>query len=92
MPSFVGFLYLSIGLALMLAAIEQGQRLDWWRSGIFNAMFWSGAFFTLCALIRRLDWAAENYYRSELLTGLGQAFAPIGLVRCIILQGVFSGG
>ena len=195
-PSFIGFLYLSIGLALMLAAIEQGQRLDWWRSGVFNALFWSGAFFTLCALIRRLvrganplvalpylwkwntvllgcllfwfrftltltiilipqslaihgfeanqigpaiiwsaipllpiaftagllmrrgadprlifaagltctafaavlsaqytsAWAAENYYRTELLTGVGQAFSLIGLVGCIILQGVFSGG
>src|ERR1700692_2355110 len=53
-PSFVGFLYLSAGLALMLAALQQGERLDWWRSGVFNALFWSGAFFTLCALVRRL--------------------------------------
>ena len=194
-PSFVGFLYLSAGLALMLAAIQQGERLDWWRSGVFNALFWSGAFFTLCALIRRLcgpnplvalpylwqwntvllgmllfwfrftltgtiilipqslaihgfeadqigpaviwsavplllitfsaallmlqkldprlllavgltctafavclnaeyttTWSAANYYRTELLMGVGQAFALIGLVGCIILQGVFSGG
>src|ERR1700745_2321362 len=53
-PSFVGFLYVSAGLALMLAALQQGQRLDWWRSGVFNALLWSGAFFTLCALVRRL--------------------------------------
>src|SRR6201996_9414265 len=53
-PSFVGFLYLSAGLALILAAIQQGERLDWWRSGVFNALFWTGAFLTLCALIRRL--------------------------------------
>src|SRR5271156_4738308 len=53
-PSFVGFLYLSAGLGLMFAALQQGQRLDWWRSGVFNALFWSGAFFTVCALIRRL--------------------------------------
>jgi DHA2 family multidrug resistance protein len=194
-PSFVGFLYLSAGLALMFIALQQGERLDWWRSGVFNALFWSGAFFTLCALIRRMRspnwlvalpylrqwntvllgsllfwfrftltltiilipqslairgfeadqigpaiiwsaapllfialtggllmlrgldprlifavgltctalsavlnahytsaWAAENYYRTELLTGVGQAFALIGLVGCIILQGVFTGG
>ncbi len=195
-PSFVGFLYLSAGLALMFAAIQQGQRLDWWRSGVFNALFWSGVLFTLCALIRRLRlgpnplvalpylwkwntvllgsllfwfrftltltiilipqslaihgfeadqigpaiiwsaiplvpvafiaglllrrgldprllfaagltctalaavlsaqytsvWAAENYYRTELLTGVGQAFSLVGLVGCIILQGVFTGG
>jgi DHA2 family multidrug resistance protein len=194
-PSFVGFLYLSAGLALMLAALQQGQRLDWWRSGVFNALLWSGAFFTLCALLRRLlgpnplvalpylwrwntvllgsllfwfrftltltiilipqslaihgfeadqigpaiiwsaipllpvafmgglllrrgvdprlvfaagltctalaavlcaqyssAWAAENYYRTELLTGVGQSFALIGLVGGIVLQGVFTGG
>ena len=53
-PSFVGFLYLSAGLALMFTALQQGERLDWWRSGVFNGLFWSGAFFILCALIRRL--------------------------------------
>ena len=194
-PSFAGFLYLSAGLALMLTAVQQGQRLDWWRSGVFNSLFFSGAFLTLCALIRRLrgpnpmvalpylwkrntvllgsllfwfrftltvtivlipqslairgfeadqigpaiiwsatplllvavtggllllrgldprlllagglactafaavmsaqytsTWAAENYYRTELLIGVGQSFSLIGLVACIILQGIFTGG
>jgi DHA2 family multidrug resistance protein len=193
-PSFVGFLYLSAGLALTFAALQQGQRLDWWRSGEFNAWFWSGSFFLLCALVRRLraanplvalpyllkrntvllgcllfwfrftlcttiilvpqslairgfeadqigpaiiwsalplipiafiaallllrkhdprllfaiglactalaawlnsqyasTWAAENFYRTELLTGVGQAFAFIGLVACIVLQAIFAG-
>src|SRR3954466_6852845 len=193
-PSFVGFLYLSAGLALIFAALQQGQRLDWWRSGEFNAWFWSGSFFLLCALVRRLrgrnplvalpyllkwntvllgcllfwfrftlcttiilvpqslairgfeadqigpaiiwsavplipvafaaglllsrkvdprlllasglactafaawlnsqyssTWAAENFYRTELLTGIGQAFAFIGLVGCIVLQAIFAG-
>ena len=194
-PSFVGFLYLSLGLALMFAAIQQGERLDWWRSGVFNALFWSGSFLLLCALVRRLlgpnplvalpylwqwntvllgallfwfrftltgtiilipqslaihgfeadqigpaviwsalpllpvtfiaallllqkldprlllatglactafaacldaqytsAWSAANYYRTELLIGVGQSFALIGLVGCIILHGIFSGG
>ncbi len=179
----------------MFAAIQQGERLDWWRSGAFNALFWSGSFLLLCALVRRLlgpnplvalpylwqwntvllgallfwfrftltgtiilipqslaihgfeadqigpaviwsalpllpvtfvaallllrkldprlllaaglactafaacldaqytsAWSAANYYRTELLTGVGQAFALIGLVACIILHGIFSGG
>jgi MFS transporter, DHA2 family, multidrug resistance protein len=194
-PSFVGFLYLSAGLALLFAALQQGQRLDWWRSGVFHAWFWSGSFFLLCALVRRLRapnplvalpyllkwntvllgcllfwfrftlcttiilipqslairgfeadqigpaiiwsaaplipialiaalllsrkvdprllfavglactafaawlcsqftpaWAAENFYRTELLVGVGQAFAFIGLVGCIVLQAIFTGG
>ena len=193
-PSFVGFLYLSTGLALIFTALQQGQRLDWWRSGVFNALFWSGSFFLLCALVRRLRspnplvalpyllkwntillgcllfwfrftlcttiilipqslairgfeadqigpaiiwsavplvpiafiaallllrkvdprllfaaglactafaawlcsqytsaWAAENFYRTELLVGVGQAFAFIGLVGCIVLQAIFAG-
>jgi DHA2 family multidrug resistance protein len=37
-------------------------------------------------------WSAENYYRAELLMGVGQSFAFIGLVSTIVLQAVFSGG
>jgi DHA2 family multidrug resistance protein len=37
-------------------------------------------------------WAAENFYRTELLVGVGQAFAFIGLVGCIVLQAIFTGG
>lgn len=194
-PSFAGFFYLSAGLALIFAALQQGQRLDWWRSGVFNAWFWSGSFFLLCALVRRLRspnplvalpyltkwntillggllfwfrftlcttiilipqslaihgfeadqmgpaiiwsaipllpvafiagllllrkldprlllavglactafaawlnsqyttaWVADNFYRTELLTGVGQAFAFIGLVGCLVLQAIFTGG
>src|SRR5690242_6887875 len=193
-PNFAGFLYASAGLAMLLAACEQGERLDWWRSGVFNALFVGGAFFLVCALVRRLrgpnplvalpyllkwntvllgallfwfrftlcttiilvpqalairgfepdqigpaiiwsalpliplaftaallllrncdprillavglactasaawlnaqyssTWAAENFYRTELLTGTGQAFASIGLVGCIVLQAIFAG-
>jgi MFS transporter, DHA2 family, multidrug resistance protein len=193
-PSFAGFLYASAGLAMLLVACEQGERLDWWRSGVFNALFAGAVFLLLCALIRRLlrpnplvalpylmkwntvllgallfwfrftlcstiilipqalairgfepeqigpaiiwsavpliplaftaallllrkfdprllfaiglactafaawlnsqyssTWAAENFYRTELLTGVGQAFAFIGLVGCIVLQAIFAG-
>ncbi len=193
-PSFAGFLYASTGLAMLLVACEQGERVDWWRSGVFNALFAGGAFFLVCALVRRLrgsnplvalpyllkwntvllgallfwfrftlcttiilvpqalairglepeqigpailwsavaliplafmaallllrkfdprlllaiglactafsawlnsqyssTWAAENFYRTELLTGVGQAFAFIGLVGCIVLQAIFAG-
>jgi DHA2 family multidrug resistance protein len=53
-PSFVGFLYASVALALLFVALDQGQRLDWWRSGVFTALFTTGIFFLFCALIRRL--------------------------------------
>src|SRR5271154_2704870 len=53
-PSFVGFFYASAGFALVFAALDQGQRLDWWRSGVFTALFIAGAFFLICSLVRRL--------------------------------------
>ncbi len=194
-PSFAGFLYWSAGLAALYAAVDQGERLDWWGSGLFNALFFGGAFLVVCAIVSRLRmpnpliavpyirqwntillgvalfffrfclvstiilipqslaiqgfvadqigpailwsalplvfiafiaglllekkvdsrfllasgftcmafacylnadltsaWSASNYYRTELLMGVGQAFAFIGLVGAIILQGIFSGG
>jgi len=194
-PSFAAFLYGSTGFAMLYAAFDQGQRLDWWRSGLFTALFLGGSFFLLAALLRRLRgpnplvdmpylrqwntlllgtglflfrfclvttiilipqslaihgfesdqigpaviwsaapllllafvaglllladfdsrllmasgfvfmamasylnaeltsaWSASNYYRTELLMGVGQSFAFIGLVATIILQGIFSGG
>lgn len=53
-PSFAGFFYLSAGCALLYAALDQGQMLDWWRSGLFTAMFAGALFFLLCALLQRL--------------------------------------
>jgi DHA2 family multidrug resistance protein len=194
-PSFAGFLYASAGLALLYAALDQGQRLDWWRSGLFIALVTTGTFFLLCATVRRLRrpnplvdlpylrqwntlalatalfafrfcllativvipqtlsvrgldaaqygpavlwtavaelflgflagtllnkgldsrllmasgfaiiacvcisnasvtsaWAAENYFRTELLMAVGQSFAFVGLVSSLILQAFFSGG
>src|SRR6266496_4622663 len=38
-PSFAGFLYASAGFAMLYAALDQGERLDWWRSGVFTAVF-----------------------------------------------------
>jgi DHA2 family multidrug resistance protein len=194
-PSFAGFFYASCGFTLLFAALDQGQRLDWWRSGLFNGLFFSAMFFLLASLVRRLRspnplidlpylrqwntsvlgvtlaffrfsllatiilvpqtlaihgfeaeqigpaliwtalpqfliafiaallllhgldsrllmaagfgcmafaailnaqvtlaWSAENYYRTELLMGVGQSFAFIGLVSTIVLQAIFSGG
>src|SRR6266446_4754591 len=194
-PSFAGFLYASAGFAMLFAALDQGQRLDWWRSGLFNALFFGALIFLLASLVRRLRspnplvdlpylrlwntivlgvalgffrfcllatiilipqalalhgfeadqigpallwtalpqflialiaallllhgwdsrllmatgftcmaaacilnaqytfaWSAANFYRTELLMGVGQSFAFIGLVSTIVLQAIFSGG
>jgi MFS transporter, DHA2 family, multidrug resistance protein len=194
-PSFAGFLYASTGFAMLYAVMDQGERVDWWHSGVITALTIGGTFFLLSALVRRLRspnplvdmpylrqwntillgiglflfrfclvttiilipqslaiqgfesdqigpsviwsaaplllfafvaallllvkldsrlllasgfacvafacllntnltsvWSAANYYRTELLMGVGQSFAFIGLVGSIVLQGIFSGG
>src|SRR5580692_7160697 len=53
-PSFAAFLYGSLGFAMLYGAVDQGERLDWWRSGVFTGLFVSGAFLFSCALVRRL--------------------------------------
>lgn len=53
-PSFVGFFFASAGAALLFAAVDQGQRLDWWRSGVFNGLVTAGTFLVLCAIVHRL--------------------------------------
>ena len=54
-PSWRGFLYASLGAALLYGALDQGQRLDWWRSGTFVAMFAAGSFLIASALIRHFS-------------------------------------
>ena len=90
-PSFAGFLYASAGLALILAACEQGERLDWWQSGVFSGLFVSGSFLLLCALIRRLrgpnPLVDMPYLRqwNTILLGTGLFFFRFFLVTTIIL-------
>src|SRR5215813_7863301 len=90
-PSFAGFLYWSAGLAMLYAAIDQGQRLDWWRSGLFNALFFGGASLIVCALVRRLRMpnplVAVPYLRqwNTILLGIGLFFFRFCLVSTIIL-------
>jgi MFS transporter, DHA2 family, multidrug resistance protein len=90
-PSFAGFLYASAGFALILAACEQGERLDWWRSGVFNALFVSGSFLLICALVRRLrgpNPLVDMPYlrqRNTILLGTGLFFFRFFLVTTIIL-------
>src|SRR6202166_837780 len=53
-PSFAAFLYGSTGFAMLYAAVDQGERLDWWRSGVFNALFFGGLVLLVGATVRRL--------------------------------------
>lgn len=53
-PSWRGFFYFSLGLALLNGVFDQGQRLDWFNSGTIVAMFAAGLFLIGATLVRRL--------------------------------------
>ena len=53
-PSWRGFAYFSVGLALLYGALDQGERLDWLNSGVIVAMFAVGFFLLGAALVRRI--------------------------------------
>ncbi len=57
-PSWRGFLYTSAGLSLIFGALDQGQRLDWWRSGVFVGMLTAGLSLLIASLVRR--WFQPN--------------------------------
>jgi MFS transporter, DHA2 family, multidrug resistance protein len=54
-PSWRAFLYFSLGAALLYGALDQGERLDWWRSGTFVALVVSGSFLLLAAAVRHFS-------------------------------------
>ena len=51
-PSWRGFLYASLGAALLYIALDQGQRLDWFHSSLIVALTITGTFLVLSALVR----------------------------------------
>ena len=54
MPSWRGFAYFSLGLALLYGAMDQGERLYWFNSGTIVAMSATGLFLVAAALVRRM--------------------------------------
>ena len=53
-PSWRGFAYFSIGISLVYGALDQGERLDWFNSGVIVAMLTAGSFLLGAAFVRRL--------------------------------------
>jgi DHA2 family multidrug resistance protein len=51
-PSWRGFLYASLGAALLYIALDQGQRLDWNHSSLIIGLTASGVLLVLAAFIR----------------------------------------
>jgi MFS transporter, DHA2 family, multidrug resistance protein len=51
-PNWRGFLYASLGMALLYIALDQGQRLDWFHSSLIIGLMSAGIFLILAAIVR----------------------------------------
>jgi len=51
-PNWRGFLYASLGAALLYTALDQGQRLDWFHSSLIVGLAAAGALLILAAIVR----------------------------------------
>lgn len=51
-PNWRGFLYVSLGFALLYITLDQGQRLDWLNSGVIVGLITSGVFLLGASLVR----------------------------------------
>jgi DHA2 family multidrug resistance protein len=53
-PDWRGFLYGSLGFSLLYIALDQGQRLYWFHSGLIVGLTVSGCFLLLMTVVRHL--------------------------------------
>ena len=53
-PNWRGFLYGSLGFSLLYIALDQGQRLYWFHSGLIVGLTVSGCFLLLMTVVRHL--------------------------------------
>ena len=51
-PNWRGFLYASLGAALLYVALDQGQRLDWFHSPVIIGLIAAGSLLVLAAIAR----------------------------------------
>jgi MFS transporter, DHA2 family, multidrug resistance protein len=51
-PNWRGFLYASLGVALLYIALDQGQRLDWFHSSLIIGLVAAGTLLILAAVVR----------------------------------------
>src|SRR5262245_12597735 len=51
---WAGIIYASVGFSLLYAALDQGNRLDWFNSGLINALLLGGGFLLVAFAVHEL--------------------------------------
>ncbi|HUB48502.1 MAG TPA: MFS transporter [Acetobacteraceae bacterium] len=82
-----GILYASMGLSMIYAALDQGNRLDWLNSGLINGLLAGGAVLIVAFVVREMrcerPWINLRYALSGNIPLLG---AYIAFFRFVILS------
>lgn len=90
-PSWRGFLYVGLGLGMTYAALDQGQRLDWFNSGLIAGLFAAAFVLFAAAAIRR--YRQPNPFvnlpflnaRNIIILGLGIFFIRFSLLASLVM-------
>lgn len=96
-PSWQGFLYLSLGAALIYGSLDQAQRVNWWRSSTFAALFITGMFLMVAAGVRHLrqpnPLISLRFLRqgNTFLLGIILVFFRFGLLAGVVLVPTYLG-
>ena len=89
-PNWRGFFYASLGFALLYCALDQGQRLYWWHSGVIVGLTVSGIFLLLTTVVRhfRMPNPLVNFKfllsRNTLLLGIVLIFFRFSMLATVV--------
>lgn len=82
-----GIVYASVGLSLVYAALDQGNRLDWLNSGLINALLLGGVLlviiFVANELVRAEPWIDLRY---AVTNDIPLLFLTVTFFRLVILS------
>jgi MFS transporter, DHA2 family, multidrug resistance protein len=96
-PDWGGFLYISLGLAMLYVALDQGERLDWLHSPVIVAFTVTGCFLVLASATQRIFMPnplirlGSLVRRETILLGTIVALFRFGLLLSLVLVPAYLG-
>ncbi|HTZ58104.1 MAG TPA: MFS transporter [Acidobacteriaceae bacterium] len=90
-PSWRGFLYASLGFSLLYIALDQGQRLNWFHSGVIVGLTASGVFLLLMTVVRHFSMPNPLVnlqfllHRNTLLLGVVLIFFRFTILATVVI-------
>jgi MFS transporter, DHA2 family, multidrug resistance protein len=87
---WAGIVYAALGFSLLYAALDQGNRLDWFNSGLINALLLGGGLLLVAFVVHELvhdrPWINLHF---AMRGNIPLLFLLITMFRCVILSTSF---